>query len=158
MRSEQEIRSISANSAAPSYGSPVHVPASGGLIAESTLSTPFEVELTPEREKEVREKFERWATIRKQQARMPDFPPYQNLPIPVGCKKDRCALVCDWQFLGKVYEVSFEFELVFGSQNARTKKFNSMETMMKALLQLSSLSDLNDTPGFTVKDKGVAND
>lgn len=115
-------------------------------------------ELTPEREAEVRAKFENWYNIpswkrRLLQPRMPDFPPYENLVPPVGCKHEHIRIVNDyWVFLDKRYIVEFTFEIAYGSKNAKEKKINSMEKKMQALLKLCSHTEIAETPGFTVKE------
>lgn len=110
-------------------------------------------EITQEREKEVLQKFENLRKHIASKPYLPDFPLYQNLDVPAGCKKDYCRIVNDyWVFLGKRYIVEFTFEIVFGSKISRLKKFNSMEKKMNGLLANSSHTELAETPGFVVKE------
>jgi len=89
--------------------------------------------------------------VRKYDRIAPTLPPCQNLDIPPGCKKDHVQLIAHWSDEVKVYEVTFSFELVFGSKNARIKRFNSWETKFKAFLQNSSLKEIISHTGMKVK-------
>lgn len=123
----------------------------GSLPQTSTVYA--ERELTPEREAEVREKFRRFAEMRKAQAFLPEFPPYVNLVAPKGCTHEYIQIVNDyWMFLGKRYIVEFTFEIVYGSKNGKEKKIRSMQKKMEAMLKLCSGTELTETPGFVVKE------
>lgn len=109
-------------------------------------------ELTPEREAEVKRKFENLRKNNASKPFLPDFPPYQNLEVPAGHKLGVITLTNDnWIFLGKRYIVCFEFEIVFQTVRSREKKIASMDSKMTALLKLSSHTELSETPGFTVQ-------
>lgn len=121
------------------------------LNRDNLLVEQSEREISPEREAEVRRKFENLRKAQKAAAFMPDFPPYQNLEVPPGCRKDIIRIVNDyWVFLGKRYIVEFTFEIVFGSKNSREKKIRSMAKKMEAMMKLCSHTELAETPGFTV--------
>lgn len=81
----------------------------------------------------------------------PDFPAYQNLPVPIGCDKVNCKLQVPWQSGNHQYIVNFHFEIVAGSKNAYIKKFNSIERKLIALLQTAPEEAIRNFPGITLQ-------